>query len=106
MGTRIGDTTRAKSCDFVTREFLEDGAFHLYRKSDLADPACQWLVPWCQEDSLYPDRHPRVEVVGQFVKADAFCPRCGARNKHSLDTRGQVWEPGGLVDDVHRAGPT
>jgi hypothetical protein len=94
MATRIGGAGWAKTCDFATREFLDDEFLHLYRKAELADPGCQWLVPWCQEDDLYPDRPPRVEVVARLVKAIEFCPRCDGCYR-----RGQAWEPGGLVED-------
>lgn len=47
---------------FDLREFLYDGSLHWYRKAELADPNVAFLKPWCQEDTLYPDRHPRLEV--------------------------------------------
>lgn len=67
-----------RSTDFVLRLFAYEGRIHAYRKRDLADPAVQWPVPWCGEDSAYPDRHPRSEVVlpGGLGPGTSACPTC------------------------------
>jgi hypothetical protein len=80
MGIQIeGASARAKARDFALREFPEDGQAHLYRKRELADPGIEWLIPWCQEDELYPARHPRDEVFSRFLQTTRVCHQCGVR---------------------------
>lgn len=74
----MGTWTSAKitSRDFCMREYVEDQRAHFYRKIQLADPACQWLIPLCSEDNPYPDRHPRIEIDPSYVRARSMCARC------------------------------
>jgi hypothetical protein len=77
MGTRITDTmTRKKTCDFLVRGYPLDGRHHFYLKVELADPAYETLVPWCQADEMYPERHPRVEVKSGYIATRGFCLGC------------------------------
>lgn len=49
---------------------------HRYWKRELADPAAQWLIPWCSAEDLYPERHERGEIgLAGFADAD-WCPGC------------------------------
>lgn len=67
------------SRDYAMREYLEDRRAHLYRKIELADPGCQWLIPLCQVNEMYPDRHPQAEIDSTYVRASSMCARCSER---------------------------
>jgi hypothetical protein len=36
---------------------------HLYGRAPLEDPAERYLIPLCQENEMYPARHPRDMVA-------------------------------------------
>jgi hypothetical protein len=69
MGTRF---TR-RSTDFTLREHAYDGVVHAYRKRALAD-GTEWLIPWCSEDTAYPDRHHRDDLA--LMLGGDWCPAC------------------------------
>lgn len=99
MGTRITNTAappviaHASAVHFLLRTFIYDGALHFYRKSELADPDVAFLMPWCQEGSLYPDRHPRLEISTHEQKTvtrpKGPCRTCTALWDYANDHRGE-----------------
>jgi hypothetical protein len=66
----------ASAVHFALRSFLYQGALHFYRKTELADPGVVFLTPWCQEDSLYPDRHPRIEISSHAAAEQRTATPC------------------------------
>lgn len=75
MGTRITET-RPKIGDFLVRGYVLDDQLHFYFKAELADPGYETLIPWCQADEMYPERHPRVEVPRHYMASHGFCLDC------------------------------
>jgi hypothetical protein len=68
------------STDFALRAYLYGNVSHFYRKRDLADPELEWLIPWCEEDDSYPDRHARAELkLSAAIPTKPWCPRCTYR---------------------------
>jgi hypothetical protein len=53
---------------------------HRYAADDLANPGQFWLIPWCQEDVPYPDRHPQEELIEETSRALDACGPCAARH--------------------------
>jgi hypothetical protein len=83
MGARITDMTaradtRTAGWEFAVRKYAEDKALHLYRKSQLADPAYKVLIPLCQESKLYPARHDREMVSVNHMQPKGFCGSCAS----------------------------
>lgn len=52
------------------------GMVHDYLKVELADPAMRWLIPRCQEASMYPARHPLMEMRKPRPGRDHECSAC------------------------------
>jgi hypothetical protein len=65
---------------------------HRYAARDLAEPGRFFLVPWCQEESPYPARHPQEELSDNTACAIDACGPCTARH---LARRA---EPGPMID--------
>jgi hypothetical protein len=102
MGTRIAETAatpvvaHASAVHFQLRVFLYNGSLHFYRKTELADPDVAFLKPWCQEDTLYPDHHPRIEVSAHEMPEQRTatwpqgpCRRCTALWDYANAHRGE-----------------
>ncbi|QRP48018.1 hypothetical protein [Amycolatopsis sp. FDAARGOS 1241] len=52
---------------------------HLYAKRELADDTVDLLVPWCQYDPIYPERHARIDIeLSGYADAD-WCVGCWYR---------------------------
>src|SRR4030081_2727566 len=64
--------------DTVTREYRMDMQLHLYRRARLDDPAYRNLIPLCQENEMYPARHPRDMVAINQLSGNGFCDRCSS----------------------------
>ena len=60
----------------VTREYRIDMQLHLYRRAQLADPRFRYVIPICQENEHYPERHPRHMVAINQLSGNGFCDRC------------------------------
>jgi hypothetical protein len=108
MTPRHSDSGGVKTCDSLTvvahasavhfelREFLYDGSLHWYRKAELANPAIEYLTPWCAEqEPWYPMRHPRLEVSGmvgfnqRVFRPKGPCPTCVALWDYAIAHRGE-----------------
>ena len=63
----------------LPRLFLEDRLVHHYVDEELEEAARFWLIPWCQEDTPYPDRHASEELSDETRQARAACGPCTAR---------------------------
>lgn len=81
-----------RGADHEPRVFLEERRMHRYAAGDLAEPGRFFLVPWCQEESPYPARHPQEELSDNTACAIDACGPCAARH---LASRA---EPGPMID--------
>jgi hypothetical protein len=57
-----------------------DMQLHLYRREQLADSRFVYLISLCQENEMYPDRHPRNMVAINQLSGNGFCDRCVSRD--------------------------
>jgi hypothetical protein len=64
------------STDFTLRKDVYGCKVHYFRKRDLADPDIEWLIPWCSEDAMYPQRIPHDEVTIEGVGDSIPCGLC------------------------------
>ena len=64
--------------DTVTREYRIDMQLHLYRRDQLADPRFVYLIPRCEESTMYPARHSRDMVTINQLSGGGFCDRCAS----------------------------
>jgi hypothetical protein len=60
--------------------FLEERRLHRYAAGDLAEPGRFFLVPWCEEESPYPARHPQEELSDDTTCAVDACGPCAVRH--------------------------
>jgi hypothetical protein len=81
-------TIEVNLSDWLVRGCTLDDRTHFYRKSELADPAYENLVPMCGQDPMYPARHPRVEAPRNFLASHGFCPTCAAIYDYAATIRG------------------
>jgi hypothetical protein len=65
--------------DAETREYRIDTQLHLYRRAHLADTELCYLVPLCEENAEYPERHSR-NMVGleEPTSTNGRCGRCSS----------------------------
>jgi hypothetical protein len=89
MGRTNVTTARPKIGDFLVRAYMDDGKLHLYLKSELADSAYRTLIPWCQLDKIYPDRHPRPDVPRNAMARHGFCLGCSLAFERTEASRGK-----------------
>jgi hypothetical protein len=61
----------------VTREFRMDMQLHLYRRGHLDNPAEPYPIPLCQENEMYPARHPR-DMIGINQLSGQRLDRCAS----------------------------
>jgi hypothetical protein len=64
--------------DTLTREYRMDMQLHLYRRAQLDDPEYRYLISLCQENEMYPARHPRYLVAINQLSGNGFCDRCAS----------------------------
>jgi hypothetical protein len=62
----------------VTREYRLDMQLHLYRRDHIADARFHYVIPLCQENAMYPARHPRDMVGINQLSGTGFCDRCSS----------------------------
>jgi hypothetical protein len=80
VGFEPGEQHTRQASDHFPRLFLETRRMHRYAADDLANPGQFWLIPWCQEDVPYPDRHPQEELIEDTSRALDACGPCAARH--------------------------
>jgi hypothetical protein len=80
--------------DTVTRKYRGDMQLHLYRRARLADSEHAYLIHLCQENELYPARHPRNMVGINEPSSQGFCDRCRSCDVADRRARRTTQEPG------------
>lgn len=89
MTVRITELARPpKTGDFLLRAYMDDGRLHFYLKTELEDSSYQTLIPWCQIDELYPERHPRPDVPRNHIARNGFCGGCSWAYERTEKARG------------------
>lgn len=70
--------------DYTPRAHRGDSRTHHYLKRDLANPTCEYLIPWCQANAWFPDRHPRADIaIGPPWPGENYdpCPACNGEEQ-------------------------
>jgi hypothetical protein len=60
------------------REYRVDTQLHLYRREHLADTQLRYVVPLCEENTVYAGRHLRTMVGLEEPTSYGFCDRCSS----------------------------
>jgi hypothetical protein len=86
----MAEASRPKVGDYLVRGYPLDEKHHFYAKVELANPAYEYVIPWCQVDLMYPARHARVEVKSRYVATRGFCLGCSVAYELVLQAIGRL----------------